>query len=76
MMWNPFARLAARSRLRKARREYEAALIEHKMACERKDSRRIHQATGWLQEAHRKVLAAEIVAFPQPPMPRHAVKGN
>lgn len=75
-----FRRLAARSRLLKARQEMEAARAEHKDACRRCDSRSIHTATARLQAANRAVLAAEIAAEPIPyPMPRRsgpAQQGN
>ena len=59
-------RLAARSRLFKARRAYAAALAEYKAADDRQDTRRMHAATGPLQEAHRALLAAERDALPRP----------
>lgn len=63
--------LAARSRLHKARRAYDVARAEYQAADIRQDTRRMHDATGPLQAAHRALLAAEIAAKPIPyPMPR------
>ena len=69
----------ARSRLTKDRKAYAAALAEYRAADARQDTRRMHQATGPLQTAHRAFLAAEIAARPLPhPMPRPgaAPQGN
>lgn len=69
-----FRRLAARSRLIKARKAYAAALAEHIAACERRDSRRVHLATTSLQAANRAVLQAERDALPPPaPLSRHSI---
>ena len=66
-----FRRLAARSRLTKARHALASARAEHRAACASCDTRRIHTATTALQAANRAVLAAEIAAEPIPyPMPR------
>ncbi|GEM_PF-2595096 len=59
-------RLAARSRLIKAKRAYAAAYAEYKAADERQDTRRMHAATGPLQAAHRALMAAERAALPRP----------
>lgn len=63
-------RLAARSRLFKARRAYAVALAEYQAADARQDTRRMHTATQPLQDAHRALLAAERDALPRPePLP-------
>jgi len=77
MNWNPFHRLAARSRLIKAQDKYRAVRFAWRMACDSKDSRRIHHMTKEFQAAQRELLAAEMVVYPLPPMPRSAAKqGN
>ena len=70
-----FRRLAARSRLTKARHALASARAEHRAACASCDTRRIHTATTTLQAANRAVLAAEREALPTPaPLPRPTMR--
>lgn len=61
-----FRRLAARSRLIKAKRAYATALSNYKAADDRQDTRAMHAATAPLQAAHKALLAAERDALPRP----------
>ena len=70
-----FRRLAARSRLTKARHALASARAEHRAACTSCDTRRIHAATAALQSANRAVLAAEREALPAAqPLPRPTMR--
>ena len=70
MTFNIFHRLAARSRLTKARRAYAIAQAEYDAACGRNDSRRISAAWRVLSAAKNAVLDAERIVYPQQPLAR------
>jgi len=72
MSWNPLHRLAARSRLTKARRAFEIAYEANCVAEMRNDSHSMNVTALALRQARREYLAAEVAYSPLPPVARRA----
>lgn len=71
MILSLFIQWSNRARLAKARRAYTQALAAYKAADDRRDTRKMHEATRPLQSALRELMQAELSALPRPaPMTR------
>lgn len=70
MSWNPFRRLAARSRLLKAENAYKLACKEYREAVKRGDTRSMNVTWAAMRKAYNDKLSAEMVVYPLPPLPR------